>query len=115
MRRVGEVAKLMLDAGLIVMASLISPFRAERRMVRELMAPDEFVEIHVDAPIDLCRSRDPKGLYKKADAGLIKNFTGVDSPYEPPLEPELRLHSDREPPEASADRVIEYLRRLGRI
>jgi bifunctional enzyme CysN/CysC len=115
MRRVGEVARLMLDAGLIVMASLISPFRAERRMVRELMAPGEFVEIHVDAPIELCRRRDPKGLYRKADAGLIKNFTGVDSPYEPPLEPELRLHSDREPPAASAERVIDYLRHLGRI
>jgi bifunctional enzyme CysN/CysC len=98
-----------------VLVSLISPFRAERQMARELMAEGEFVEIYVDAPIELCRSRDPKGLYKKADAGKIKNFTGIDSPYEPPLDPELWLRTDRDSAEASTEHVIEYLKRQGRI
>ncbi len=115
MRRVAEVAKLMLDAGLIVLVSLISPFRAERQMARESTAPGEFVEIHVDAPIELCRRRDPKGLYKKADEGKIRNFTGVDSPYEPPENPELMLHTDREAPDTLAERVIDHLKRNGRI
>jgi bifunctional enzyme CysN/CysC len=114
-RRVAEVAKLMLDAGLIVLVSLISPFRAERRLAREIIDPGEFVEIFVDAPIDLCRQRDPKGLYKRADAGEIKNFTGVDSPYEKPENPELILETDRHAPEQLADRVIELLRRQGAI
>ena len=83
-RRVGEVAKLMTEAGLVVLCSFISPFAAERRMVRELVEPGEFLEIFVDAPIEDCIARDPKGLYKRALAGEIKNFTGIDQPYERP-------------------------------
>ena len=114
-RRVAEVAKLMLDAGLIVIIALISPYRNERQMARELMAAGEFVEIHVDAPIALCRQRDPKGLYRKADAGLIKNFTGIDSPYEAPLAPDLLLDSSRHSAEALAERVLVHLRGLKTI
>jgi bifunctional enzyme CysN/CysC len=108
-RRVGEVARLMLDAGLIVMVSLISPFRSERQMVRELLQPGEFIEIYVNASLDTCRRRDPKGLYKKADAGLIANFTGISSPYEPPLSPEIILQSDSATPDELADQVLRYL------
>jgi bifunctional enzyme CysN/CysC len=92
-RRVAEVARLMVDAGLIVLVSFISPFRSERRMARELFAEGDFVEVFVDTPIELCEQRDPKGLYAKARAGELRNFTGVDSPYEAPLEPELHLHT----------------------
>jgi bifunctional enzyme CysN/CysC len=88
-RRVGEVARLMADAGLIVLCSFISPYRAERRLVRELLDEGEFVEVFVDAPLHVAEDRDPKGLYKKARAGEIKNFTGIDSPYEPPENPEI--------------------------
>jgi len=112
-RRVAEVAKLMVDAGLIVLTSFISPFRAERRMVRDLLAPGEFFEIFVDTPIETCRLRDPKGLYAKADAGQIANFTGVSSPYEPPEHPELRLGDDGAGPEELADRVLALLRTRG--
>ncbi|MDR3515207.1 MAG: sulfate adenylyltransferase subunit CysN [Azospirillaceae bacterium] len=109
-RRVGEVAKLFVDAGVIVLVSFISPFQAERRMVRDLLEPDEFIEIFVDTPIALCRERDPKGLYKKADAGLITNFTGIDSPYEPPETPELHLQTAGQSPEQLATRVLHLLR-----
>ncbi len=112
-RRVGEVAKLMTDAGLIVLCSFISPFRAERRMVRELLDTGEFVEIFVDTPIDECIARDPKGLYRRALAGEIKNFTGVDQPYEIPENAELHLFAGRDSPEKLANHVIEELvRRL---
>ena len=107
-RRVGEVAKLMTEAGLIVLCSFISPFAADRRMVRELLAPGEFVEVHVHAPIDVAIERDPKGLYKKALAGKIKNFTGVDQPYEAPVAPELTFDTTRETAAALADRVVAY-------
>ncbi|WP_245333830.1 adenylyl-sulfate kinase, partial [Bradyrhizobium guangdongense] len=90
-RRVGEVAKLMTDAGLIVICAFISPFRAERQMVRRLFAPGEFVEIFVDTPLEECVRRDPKGLYGKAAAGLIPNFTGLGSPYERPQAPDLTV------------------------
>jgi bifunctional enzyme CysN/CysC len=90
-RRVAEVAKLMVDAGLIVLVSFISPFRAERRMARELMGPNEFVEVFVDTPLAVAESRDVKGLYRKARAGELKNFTGVDSPYEVPEAPEIHI------------------------
>lgn len=109
-RRVAEVARLMADAGLIVLVSFISPFRAERDMARALMPEGEFLEIHVDAPFEICAERDPKGLYAKAQAGLIKNFTGIDSPYEAPETPELRLATDALMPEQAADRVIALLR-----
>jgi bifunctional enzyme CysN/CysC len=108
-RRVAEVAKLMGDAGLIVIASFISPFRSERRMARGLMGDGEFIEVYVDAPLDVCESRDPKGLYKKARAGKIANFTGIDSPYEAPESAELHLlTADMTPPEA-AERIVGYL------
>jgi bifunctional enzyme CysN/CysC len=108
-RRVAEVAKLMLDAGLIVLVSFISPFRSERRMARELVGEGEFIEIFVDAPLDVCSSRDPKGLYKKARAGQLPNFTGVSSPYEPPETPELHLASAEHDSEELADMVLTLL------
>ncbi len=88
-RRIAEVAKLFLDAGMIVLVSAISPFRDERRMAREMMDEGEFVEIFVDCPIEVCEQRDPKGLYRKARAGQIKNFTDIDSVYEPPENPDI--------------------------
>ena len=111
-RRVGEVAKLMTDAGLVVLCAFISPFRAERRMVRELVEQGEFVEIFVDASLEQCIDRDPKGLYRRALAGKIKNFTGIDQTYETPENPDLHLMTDRERAETLADRVIgELIRR----
>jgi bifunctional enzyme CysN/CysC len=112
-RRVGEVAKLMVDAGLIVIASFISPFAAERRGVRALVAADEFLEVFVDAPLAIAESRDPKGLYRKARAGELKNFTGIDSPYEAPERPELRIDTSELTAEAAADQVIAALERAG--
>jgi bifunctional enzyme CysN/CysC len=108
-RRIGEVAKLMSDAGLIVLCSFISPFRAERRMVRELLPEGEFVEIFVDTPLEECIARDPKGLYKRALAGEIKNFTGVDQPYEPPENADIRLDAGRNDAERLANEVIGQL------
>ena len=114
-RRIGEVARLMVDAGLIVTCSFISPFRSERRMVRDLVGEAEFVEVFVDAPIEVCIQRDPKGLYKKAQAGEIKNFTGFDSPYETPEAPEVRIRTDQTTPEAAAEAVIDQLIARGMI
>jgi bifunctional enzyme CysN/CysC len=108
-RRVGEVAKLMTDAGLVVLCSFISPFRAERRMVRDLMAEGEFIEVFVDTPLDQCIARDPKGLYKRALAGEIKNFTGVDQAYEMPERAELHLMAGESDPTALAERVISEM------
>ncbi|MQP76659.1 sulfate adenylyltransferase subunit CysN [Stenotrophomonas sp. MYb238] len=105
-RRVAEVAKLMTDAGLIVLVSFISPFRAERQMARERFAEGEFIEIFVDVPLDVAESRDVKGLYRKARAGQIPNFTGIDSPYEAPEAPELHLYADGEALDAMADQVV---------
>ncbi|MBP9235824.1 MAG: adenylyl-sulfate kinase [Hyphomonadaceae bacterium] len=112
-RRIGEVAKLFVDSGLIVTASFISPFRAERDMVRGLVDKVEFIEIFVDAPLAVAESRDPKGLYKKARLGQIRNFTGIDSPYEPPVTPELRLDTSGAKAEELADQVVAYLHRQG--
>ena len=112
-RRVGEVSKLMVDAGLIVLVSFISPFRAERRIVRQMVEEGEFWEVFVDAPLDVAESRDVKGLYKKARAGEIKNFTGIDSPYEPPLEAEIHLETDKLSPDAAAEVVIQRLTEAG--
>ena len=108
-RRVGEVARLMTDAGLIVITAFISPFRAERRLVREMMAPGEFIEIHVDTPLGIAESRDLKGLYKKARRGQLKNFTGIDSPYEPPESPEIHIDTTKISPEQAADLIVDYL------
>ncbi|WP_338638291.1 sulfate adenylyltransferase subunit CysN [Burkholderia pyrrocinia] len=110
-RRVAEVARLMLDAGLITLVSFISPFRAERDMARALVGPDEFVEVFVDTPLAVAEERDPKGLYKKARRGELKHFTGIDSPYEPPAQPELRVDTVAESPEQAADRIVAYLLR----
>jgi bifunctional enzyme CysN/CysC len=108
-RRVGEVAKLMTDAGLIVITAFISPFRAERAMVRAMMAPGEFWEIHVDTPLAEAEARDVKGLYKKARAGELKNFTGIDSPYEPPETPEIRIDTTMMSAEEAAMLIVERL------
>ncbi len=112
-RRAAEAARLMVDAGLIVLVSFISPYRSDREAARERFAPGEFLEVFVDTPVDECRRRDPKGLYKRADAGLIRNFTGVDAPYETPDHPELRLPTTAAPATELAERVVEELRRLG--
>ncbi|MGC4080443.1 MAG: sulfate adenylyltransferase subunit CysN [Rubrivivax sp.] len=114
-RRVGEVAKLMVDAGLIVLTAFISPFRAERRLARSLVADGEFIEVHIDTPLDVAESRDVKGLYKKARRGELRNFTGIDSPYEPPENPEIRIDTTELTAERAADRVIELLRQRGFI
>ena len=108
-RRVAEVAKLMVDAGLIVLVSFISPFRAERRMARGLFAPGEFIEVFVDAPLAVCEQRDAKGLYAKARRGELKNFTGIDSPYEAPEQAEVRVATQATPPEECVKRILERL------
>jgi bifunctional enzyme CysN/CysC len=114
-RRVAEVARLMVDAGLIVMVSFISPFRSERHMARALVEPGEFIEVFVDTPLVLAEARDAKGLYKKARRGELKNFTGIDSPYEAPESPEIRLDTALLGAEAAAAQVIGYLRDAGII
>ena len=114
-RRVGEVARLMTDAGLIVLVSFISPFRSERRLARSLLGPGEFFEVYVDTPLEVAEARDPKGLYRKARAGQIRNFTGIDSPYEPPENPEIRIDTARMTAEQAAEQVIEQLRLAGVI
>jgi bifunctional enzyme CysN/CysC len=114
-RRVAEVASLMADAGLVVLVSFISPFRSERAMARGLMRPDEFVEIFVDAPLSVCEARDPKGLYRKARRGEISNFTGLDSPYEPPQNPELRLDTSGLTVEQTVVQLMDYLERDGKL
>jgi bifunctional enzyme CysN/CysC len=108
-RRVAEVARLMVDAGLIVLVSFISPFRSERRMARELFAPGEFFEVFVDTPLAEAERRDVKGLYRKARRGELKNFTGIDSPYEVPENPEIRIDTTRIKPEEAAEQVIAHL------
>lgn len=113
-RRVAEVSKLLVDAGLIVLVSFISPFRAERQMARAMMDDDEFIEIFIDTPLEICEERDTKGLYKKARAGELKNFTGIDSDYETPLNAEVTLRTAEAEPAALVERVIEYLNAQGR-
>jgi bifunctional enzyme CysN/CysC len=108
-RRVAEVARLMLDAGLIVLVSFISPFRSEREMARRLAGEGAFAEVFVDTPLALAEQRDPKGLYQKARRGELKNFTGIDSPYEAPERPELRIDTSRESAEQAAERIVDYL------
>ncbi|MCB0446131.1 MAG: adenylyl-sulfate kinase, partial [Gelidibacter sp.] len=108
-RRIGEVAHLMVDAGLIVLTAFISPFRAERRMVREMVGEGEFIEIFVDTPLEICEQRDVKGLYKKARAGELKNFTGIDSPYEEPEAAEIHVNTVEFSAEEAADIVIEKM------
>ncbi|MBY9066794.1 sulfate adenylyltransferase subunit CysN [Hyphomonas sp. WL0036] len=112
-RRVANVARLMTDAGLITLVSFISPFRAERQMARALMPEGEFIEIHVDTPLAIAEQRDVKGLYKKARAGEIRNFTGIDSPYEPPLAPEIRISTADKSAEEAAEEIFAYLDERG--
>ncbi len=108
-RRIGEVAKLMTDAGLIVLTAFISPFRAERQMVRDMMGEAEFIEIFVDTPLEVAEERDVKGLYKKARSGELKNFTGIDSPYEPPMNPEITVNTVEMTPAEAADHIIQQI------
>ena len=112
-RRVGEVAKLFVDSGTLVISAFISPYRADRAKVRSTLGPGDFVEVHVAADLATCESRDPKGLYKKARAGEISGFTGIDAPYEAPEKPELRIETGGETPEESAARVLHYLKENG--
>jgi bifunctional enzyme CysN/CysC len=112
-RRVAEAAKLFVDAGMIVLVSFISPFRSERRMARELLEPGEFIEIFVDTPIEVCMQRDPKGLYEKAKAGAIKNFTGIDSPYEAPEQAELTIRTEDADPATHAEAIVAHLKDAG--
>jgi bifunctional enzyme CysN/CysC len=112
-RRVAETAKLFVDAGLIVLVSFISPFESERKMARELVRQGEFVEVFVDAPLDACMARDPKGLYAKAKAGQLKNFTGIDSPYERPTCPELSLDTVKRDAVTLAEEIVCYLKTHG--
>jgi len=114
-RRVAEVASLMVDAGLIVLVSFISPFEAERQMARARVAEGEFIEVFVNTPLEVAEARDSKGLYAKARRGELTNFTGIDSPYEPPESPELDIDTTRLSAEAAADLVIARLRDLGRL
>jgi len=108
-RRIGEVSKLFTDAGLIVLSAFISPFTSDRRLVRNLFPAGEYIEVFMDTPIETCEERDPKGLYEKARAGKIKHFTGIDSPYEAPERPEVRLDTSRMSVEDCVNRLIGYL------
>ncbi|NAX19605.1 adenylyl-sulfate kinase [Vibrio sp. V39_P1S14PM300] len=109
-RRIGELSKLMADAGLIVLSAFISPHRAERQLVRDMLPPGEFLEVFVNTSLEVCEQRDPKGLYKKARAGEIRNFTGIDSEYQPPLEPEIDLPAGELPLEQLVDQCLAALR-----
>ena len=108
-RRIGEVSKLFVDCGIITLCAFISPFRNDRRMVRNLFESYEFIEVFVDTSLEECERRDPKGMYKKARAGKIKEFTGIDSPYERPEKPEIHLNGDEHTPDELANQVIRYL------
>lgn len=114
-RRVGEVAKLMADAGLIILAAFISPFRSDRRIVREILPEGQFVEVFVDATLEVCRKRDPKQLYAKADRGEIKCFTGIDSPYEEPYNPEVRIDANRLSVAEAVNQLLAYLHASGAL
>ncbi len=114
-RRIGAVAELFAQAGIVALTAFISPYRRDRDAVRAMLPPGDFVEIHVRAPLEVCEGRDPKGLYRKARAGEIKGFTGIDDPYEEPLHPELIVDSAARSPDALADDVIAWLERAGKI
>lgn len=107
-RRIGEVAKLFLDAGIIVLTAFISPFREDRDKVRQLVNEGEFIEIHVDCPLEVCEQRDVKGLYAKARKGEIPNFTGISSPFETPLQAEITVHTDTEALDACVNKILDY-------
>lgn len=112
-RRIGEVAKLFIDSGSIVLSAFISPFIADREQVRALLAAGQFLEVFIDTPLEICEQRDPKGLYKKARAGEIKHFTGIDSAYERPLQPEIHIQTQDKSIEACAEQIVLQLAKLG--
>jgi len=114
-RRIGEVSKLFVDSGLIVLTAFISPFKSDRQIAKSLVKYNEFVEVFVNTPLKICESRDPKGLYQKARNGDIKNFTGIDSPYEEPLEPRIELQTDKLNIRQCCDKIIKYLIKYGYI
>jgi len=114
-RRVGAVARLMTDAGLITLAAFISPFRADRRIVRDILPEGQFVEVFVDTPLDACRRRDPKGLYAKAERGEIKQFTGIDSPYEEPQRPEVHIRAGEVSVAQAVNQLLAYLHEVGAL
>ncbi len=114
-RRIGAVAKLFSEAGIITLTAFISPYRRDRDAVRASMQPGDFLEIFVDAPLEVCEARDPKGLYKKARAGELKGFTGIDDPYEAPANPELVLDAGKKTAEELADEVLAHLKKIGKI
>ena len=114
-RRIGAVAKLFADAGVVALTAFISPYRRDRDHVRAALSAGDFVEVFVDAPLEVCEKRDPKGLYKKARAGELKGFTGIDDPYEPPSKPELVLDAGKKDAETLAQEVLAYLRKTGKI
>ena len=108
-RRIGEVCKLMIDAGVIVLSAFISPFKADREQVRHIVGEENFIEVFVDAPLEVCEQRDVKGLYKKARAGEVKNFTGIDSPYEAPSNPDVHIPTDQLALEQSIEKLMSHL------
>lgn len=110
-RRIGEVAKLMADAGTVVLTAFISPFRSDRQMVKELLEADEFVEVFVDCPLEICEQRDVKGLYAKARAGMIKNFTGIDSPFEAPENPHIHIQTHLQSQEDALEKLYEEVKK----
>jgi len=112
-RRIGEVAKLFVDAGIITLTAFISPYRKDRELVRNLVEEEEFIEIYVKCPLEVCEQRDVKGLYQKARSGIIKNFTGIDDPYEEPENPEIIVETDKESIEESVNKIINYLKNNG--
>jgi adenylylsulfate kinase len=112
-RRIGEVAKLFTEAGLVTLTAFISPYRADRDQVRSIMSSGDFIEVFVECPVEVCEERDVKGLYKKARAGEIKEFTGISAPYEAPLRPELTIHTSEQSVEASARQILGYLESRG--
>lgn len=108
-RRIGEVAKLFVDGGMIVLSAFISPYRLDRQEVRAILPENEFIEIYINCPLNICEERDPKGLYKRARNGEIKNFTGINDPYEEPMNPEVVINSNSDTVESSVDKIIDYL------
>ena len=112
-RRIGEMVRLFVDAGIIVLTAFISPYRQDRQQVRSLLSDGQFLEIHVDCPPEVCATRDQKGIYQKAQAGIIKEFTGISAPYEPPENPELVIQSHEEDAKAAAKKVVELIEKYG--
>jgi adenylylsulfate kinase len=114
-RRIGEVSRLFCDAGLVTLTAFVSPYRADRDAVRAMLTPGDFIEVFVDAPLEVCEARDPKGLYRKARAGQLPGFTGIDDPYEAPAAAELTLDAAAKPAQVHADEVVAFLQSTGRI